>query len=106
MDNLDIKIGKSESKRIYEDIELMFDQTLEEIELQLSNIECKMNNLNKEAESTLKKGNKNGAKRILREKKNYEEVKNSIGETLQLLEEQIIIFNTSNKNEEIINIIK
>ena len=37
MDNLDIKIGKSESKRIYEDIELMFDQTLEEIELQLSN---------------------------------------------------------------------
>ena len=106
MDNLDIKIGKSESKRIYEDIELMFDQTLEEIELQLSNIESKMNNLNEEAESTLKKGNKNGAKRILREKKNYEEVKNSIGETLQLLEEQITIYYTSNKNEEIINIIK
>ena len=85
MDNLDIKIGKSESKRIYEDIELMFDQTLEEIELQLSNIESKMNNLNEEAKAALKKGNKIGAKRILKEKKNYEEVKNSIGETFQLL---------------------
>ena len=106
MDNLGKKIGKSESKNIYKDIEFMFAQISEEIELQSSNIENKINSLFEEAKSTLKKGDKYGAKRILREKKNYEEVKKSIGETLQLLEEQINIYNTSNKNEEIINIIK
>ena len=106
MDNLGKKIEKNESKNIYKDIELMFDQILEEIELQLSNIENKINSLHEEAKSTLRKGDKCEAKRILREKKNCEEVKNSIGETLQLLEEQITIYNTSNKNEEIINIIK
>ena len=77
----------------------MFDQILEEIELQLSNIENKINSLYEDAKSKLKKGDKCEAKRILREKKNCEEVKNSIGETLQLLEEQIttLFFRTERK---------
>ena len=69
MDNLVKKIEKNESKNIYKDIELMFDQILEEIELQLSNIENKINSLHEEAKSKLKKGDKCEAKRILREKK-------------------------------------
>ena len=69
MDTSGKEIDKSEAKNINEGIELMFNQTLKEVELHLKNIENKINIQNQKAKSKLKIKNKIGAKRILSDKK-------------------------------------
>jgi len=102
--------GKKKPQQNQQDVTLKtiqdLDKKIGEMEEKIKFIEVKKNNLNEQAKTKLKGGDKNGARQALAKKKKYDEQIKQFDGALMLMEEQKMMLESAESMKTIFDTIK